>query len=551
MDEIVQEIEKRVAAAHRRLLVRQWAGRLAVCLTITYSLALAAILLPKLFPLPSLPSSWASGWLLAAGVFGLLAATVWTAVRPKSRLEAAVEIDHRYELRERIASSLTLSESDLSTEAGAAVARDAAAAIARIEVAERITLGIDRAVLRPLAPALAALLIALLVGNRVAEATVEKATQEQVVAKQVKEAVEKTRKQLRKKRQDAEKQGLADASALLKKIEEGAAELSKRDPKQVSKAAVQLNDLAKQLQQRKQKLGSGKELRNQLNRMKDLGRGPADKAADAMKKGDWKQAMKEIEKLRQQIAGGKASAEQKKQLVKQLGNMQQKLAEAAQQQQAQKRELQRQLAEAQRKGDLQQAGKLQQKLDQMGQQAPQMKQMQQMAQQMKQAQDALQQGDAQKAANAMEQMAQQMQQMAQDAQEMEMLDAAMTDIQLAKEGMMGDPQMAQAMAQAGGKPNEGKPGPGNGRGRGSGDRPDEKNDVAFRDSQVKQQVGRGASTFGGLVKGPSIKGEVAESIKTQLNADSAEPADPLTSERLPRSRREHAEAYFRALREKL
>lgn len=551
----METIQQRVDAARRRLLVRQWAGRLATCLTVAFLVALVAVLTPKLFAIPGLPAWWATAWLVGSGVVGIVAATVWTALSPRSRLDAAVEIDKRFDLRERVASSLSLTEDDLATPAGAAVAKDAARAIDRVEVSEQFRLGLDRRAWQPILPIALALLVAVLVGNREAEATAEKAKTEAAEVEQRKDATERARKQLKKRREQAEKDGLTDTTALLKKVEEGTAEIAKKDAKDASKAAVKLNDLTKQLAERRQKLGGGKELRNQLNRMRNLGKGPAEKAADAMKQGDWKRAMEEVAKLRREIAGGKVSPEKRQQLANQLGKMQEKLAQAAQQQQAQQQELKRQLAEAQRKGDLNQAGKLQQKLDQMAQKAPQMQKLQQMAQQMAQAQQALDKGDAKAAADAMQQMQQQMAQMAKEDLEMEMLDAAMTDIQMAKQGMGMEPgqQMAgmpgQGMGQ--GKNMNGPPGEGMGEGRGKGPRPDEKNDVAFRDSKVKQNVGRGASTFGGLVKGPSIKGDVAESIKTQLDAAAAEPADPLTSERLPRSRREHAEEYFRSLREKL
>jgi hypothetical protein len=52
-----------------------------------------------------------------------------------------------------------------------------------------------------------------------------------------------------------------------------------------------------------------------------------------------------------------------------------------------------------------------------------------------------------------------------------------------------------------------------------------------------------------MVEGPNIKGEVAQSIKEEMATLSAEPADPLTSERLPKSRRQHAEQYFQMLRD--
>jgi hypothetical protein len=92
-------------------------------------------------------------------------------------------------------------------------------------------------------------------------------------------------------------------------------------------------------------------------------------------------------------------------------------------------------------------------------------------------------------------------------------------------------------------------GMGMGEGRGYGPRPDERNATNFRESRVRQKPGRGAATFGGLVDGPNIRGDVLQEIKQDMAMLEAEPADPLTSERLPGSRREHAEQYFQLLRE--
>ncbi|MEQ8848168.1 hypothetical protein [Botrimarina sp.] len=547
----MDEIRQRIDAARRRLILRQWAGRLAVCLAVAFGAALVAIAVPKLVAVAGLPAAWSVWWLVGAAVIGLAAATVWTALDNRSPLDAAVEIDKRFGLRERVASTLSLTEEDFSTEAGAALARDARRAIDRVEVSEQFRFGLNRTAWLPVAPAVVAVLLAALVSNRTASATADTPDAKQAVAEQIKKVAEESRKKLAERRKKAEEEGLADASALLKKVEEGTGEIAKKDTKDKTETAVKLNDLTQQLAERKQKLGGGDELRDQLNRMKDLGKGPADKAADAMKQGDWKKALDEISKLSEKIASGKLSPEEQEQLADQLGKMKEKLQQAAQQQAAQKKELERQLADAQRKGDLQQAGKLQQKLDQLAQKAPQMQALEQLAQKMGECQQCMKQGDGQQAAQAMQQLAQQMQQLQKQAQEMEMLDAAMTDIQMAKQAMgMEAQQLAQMMGPA--PPNQqGKPGQGMGEGRGEGARPSEENDVNFRDSQVKQNVGRGASTFGGLVEGPSIKGEVAESIKTGLSADTVEPADPLVSERLPKSRQEHAEEYFRGLRERL
>ena len=62
----------------------------------------------------------------------------------------------------------------------------------------------------------------------------------------------------------------------------------------------------------------------------------------------------------------------------------------------------------------------------------------------------------------------------------------------------------------------GKPGRGMGQGVGIGARPEEKNATNLRDTQVRQNAQRGAATFGGLVEGPNIKGDVGQSIKEEM-----------------------------------
>jgi hypothetical protein len=185
-----------------------------------------------------------------------------------------------------------------------------------------------------------------------------------------------------------------------------------------------------------------------------------------------------------------------------------------------------------------------------------MNRLQQLAQQMAQAKQGLQQGDAQKAADAMAKLADQLNQMQQEMNEMEMLDAAMEGLQMAKDAMACEECEGEGCAACQGNmgnmfANQMGQGMGMGmnEGRGSGPRPDEKNATNTRDTRVRQTPRNGSATFGGLVDGPNIKGDVAEAIKEEMATLEAEPADPLTTERLPNSRREHAHQYFELLRE--
>ena len=173
---------------------------------------------------------------------------------------------------------------------------------------------------------------------------------------------------------------------------------------------------------------------------------------------------------------------------------------------------------------------------------------------MGQCQQGLKQGDGQKAADAIGKMAQQLDQMQQEMNEMEMLDMAMDQIEMAKDAMAckicngeGCQDCMGNMANNGKFNPNGKPGRGlKGQGPAWASGPRKRTATNLRDTRVRQNARRGAATFGGLVEGPNIKGEVGQSIKEEMATLSAEPADPLTSERLPNSRREHAEQYFQA-----
>jgi chemotaxis protein histidine kinase CheA len=372
------------------------------------------------------------------------------------------------------------------------------------------------------------------------------------------------------KREQAEQQGLKDAADIFKQIEKGSDELAKNDKVDRKQAALKLNDLAQQLEQRKNQLGGRDELEKQLNSMKDFGQGPAEKIASAVKQGDWSKAVDELNKLKEQVASGELSDEKKEQLQQQLDKMQNKLAEAAQAHSDAMQDMKEQIDQQKQNGDLAKAAELQQQIDKLAAQKPQMDNLQQLADKLGQCQDCMQQGDAEGAAQSLDQLADQLGQMQQELGEMEMLDEALEQIEAAKQAMdCGECNGAgcEACQGQGGAPgqkpgdgqgqkNEGQDqqggqGPGIGTGRGNAAPGQGDDTTATRDSRVRQKPGQGAAVFGGLVEGPNVRGAsnlAEQEVGGQLNA---EPADPLTAERLSRPRREHAEEYFDKLREEL
>lgn len=553
----MDQLRKQVARARRRLIIEQFLGRLIWCLLGALSLAAVAIAAPRVTVIEGIPANWDYAWLIGGCAAAILGAGVWTFVSNRSPIDAAIEIDRRFELRERVASSLSLSQEELSSEAGRAVINDALHAVGRIDVDEKFRVGIGRRAWWPLVPAAVVFALVAFVDNREASSSVD-ASAAAKMEQQTKNALDSFRKKLEVQRKKlAEDKGLKAADDMFKQIEEGTRELTQKEKLDPSKAHVKLNDLAKELEQKRQKLGGDNALKEQLQKMKDLGAGPADKAAQAMKQGDWNKAVQEMDKLAKELREGKLDKAGQEQLAKQLQKMKEKLEAAAEAHQQVMADLKKQIEEQKKGGNLAKAGELQQKLEQLQKQQPAMDRLQQLAQQMAQAQQGLQNGNGKKAADAMAQMAQQLGQMQKEMDQMKALDAMMDQMELAKDAMVckncngkGCEECQGNMFGMNGNKNfTGKPGRGMGEGTGIGDRPAERGDTNTRETHVRQNSRRGSATFGGLVEGPNIKGDVAQSIKEEMTKRAAEPADPLTSDRLPSSRREQAEQYFQALRE--
>lgn len=552
MDKLIQQVRR----ARTRLMVEKYLRWLVWSLFGTLVLATIAIAAPRVLVIEGLPQAWDMAWAIGSVVAAFVIAGIATYVTRTSALDAAIEIDRRFELRERVASSLSLTPNELETPAGHALVSDAARRIERIEVGAKFRPQVERRAWLPLIPGAIALCLALLVDVRVAEssdAELAKAA-DQV---RVKEASEVVRKAMEEKRKEAKEKDLKHAEEAFKQLEATAKEMENKNEGDRKQAAIKLNNLKKQLEERRNELGASSEFKKQMEKMKDLGKGPAEKLADAVRQGDFKQAMEEVSKLQEKIAKDNLTPEEKEQLQNQLEKMKDKLAEAAQQQRDAMDQLKKQIDEQKAQGNLAKAGELQQQLDKMQQQQQQMDQLDKLAQQLAECQNCMKQGDQQGAAQAMQQMAEQLKQMQQEMGEMEMLDEALQQLEMAKnamqcEGCNGQGCQAcqgggQKMAQQGGK-GDGR-GNGMGEGQGQGFRPDEKNDTKLRDSQVRQKPGAGAVTFGGKVEGPNLKGETAAQVQQELEAIQPEPADPLTSDRLPRSRAENAEQYFESLRD--
>ena len=156
--------------------------------------------------------------------------------------------------------------------------------------------------------------------------------------------------------------------------------------------SVKLNDIKKEIEERRKQLGGSKDLKNSLQKLKDVGNGPAKKVAEAMAKGDMKMAAKAVKNLAEKLKSGKMSDAEKKKLANDIKQLAKEFQKIQKQHQAKKDQLKKDIQKAMEQGDPNKAAKLQAKLDEMEKQKAQMDKFKKMAQKMQNCAECMKKG---------------------------------------------------------------------------------------------------------------------------------------------------------------
>lgn len=538
----MEELKKQVMRAHRRLSLQRFLTVLSWSLFLTLLLAAGAIAVPKIWALSIDAQTWQITWLTGAIAVGSLIAATYAYVTRRTPLEAAIEIDRRFGLKERVSSTFALSDAELDSTIGQALVEDASRRVARLDVSDQFAFRGRWTSMLPLAPALLALLL-LFLPNALMEPTKTNAASLDV-KKQIKNSTEELKKKWAEQRKKAEQKDL-EAAKLFTELEKGVGDLNKLDNVDKKKALVKLNDMAEEIKKRRNEIGDMNKLQKQLNQLKNLKPGPASELSKAMKDGDLSKAVSEINTLKNQLASGKMSNKDREALATQLQQMAEKLQQQIEAQEMAKKELEKQIEQAKNAGDNAKAGELQRKLDGMNAQNQQLNQMKKMAQKLAQASKAAGKGDPQQAADQLESLAGDLEALKAELEELDMLDEAMEQLASAKDSMNCKECNGMGCASCNGLGSMGKiPGMGMGEGQGQGDRPEAETDKNFYDSQVRGKIGKGKAVSTGYADGKNIAGDALEEIKETMEAANVDSSDPLTNVRLPREHRDHAREYF-------
>lgn len=553
---VMNELNLQVKRAQFRLNLFRFIYRLAWCCFASLLVAAVAIVVPKIWAMNVNAEAWFWGWVGGALVVGLGGAALWTYLSRFSSLDAAIEIDQRFGLKERISSTLALNEQEQETEIGKALVSDAVRRVERIDITEKFQFNGRWWNLLPLAPAI--LVFAMMFFPNAKDPT-KQANATSVTAKQtIEKSTQELKKRVAKLREKAKAEGkdLKIATEALKQIEKGVEDLTKADgTNDKKKAMVKLNNLADEIRKRRQEMGDKESLQKQLNQLGNMKQGPADRLTRAMKDADFGKAMDEISKLQQDMKDGKLSKEQQDNLAKQMNQMADKLQQMAAAHEQAKQDLQQKIDQAKRNGDRAKAGELQKKLDKMQNQQKQMDKLNQMAQNMQKAAQAMQNGQKKQAQQQMDQLAQNLQEMQENMEELEMMNDALDEIAQAKDAMNceacqgGGCEACMGEGEDGGMGfGEGEmPGDGMGEGEGVGDRPEAETDTSTYESKVKGKIRKGRAVVTGTANGQNVAGRSSEDIKELLSVEDAEDADPLSDQQIPRNLKDHARQYLETI----
>jgi cation transport regulator ChaC len=562
-------IQRQVEKARRRLILARFANLACWSLFAAWLVAALAILARSIWTLPWDIATWDWAWLGGTTVAAVVIAAMVALLTAPSRPSVAAEVDSRFGLRERLSSVVSMPEKDLQSPMGQALVADATRRAEPLDVRDQFSLSPTRLGWLPALPAVV-VAVAMFIGPaNTQNAAIELSPELVSQTNQVKVAADSLKRKIQQQRQRAEDTGLKEAEEFFKKLETELDQLSSRSAIDQKDAMIAMNDLKKQLEQRREELGSSEQMKSALSKMEDMQRGPADEIVKAMQRGNFDDAKKQVKQLADQLREGGLNDQQKQELQKQIEQMREKLNQAGQKNEQAQQQLQQQIDQAKREGRAGDAAKMQQQMEQLQAEQAQLQQTQEMAEAMQQAAQALEEGKIGEAADALENLAEQLGEMQAEMQQLEDLKNALDDVAQSKQQMRCSSCSGKGCQQCDGgngggqggdggegdgeggseKQNRGGGGSGIGTGTGRGDGDEEEIDAKTYDSQVRGEPKRGSAIIAGFADGPNRKGVSREEVKDAVLGAINDKSDPLENQVLPRVERDHTREYFNRLRQ--
>ncbi|MFL5242007.1 MAG: hypothetical protein ACJ8FY_07855 [Gemmataceae bacterium] len=529
--------QRQLACARRRLLLQTALDYAAWCCTGGLVLAIVWFLAgPYVLETSADWRRWAAagGLIAMGGTFGV--AFAW--VRRPAAVSAALALDERFGLKERVTTSLLLSASQATTPAGQALLADVNERVRGLDVASRFPIRVGWNTGLILVGAIALVLVALFYEPTIRN-TNSKTNGDLLLAPETKADVDKEFQQLAKN----EKLKKPDPVAKNDKVQEIDDDLEKllnqpRDNKDQVKDRIrdltEIEDKIKDDQKATEdKAAAIKEQLKQMDRLRKK-----DKKSDddrnglekAMKDGDLEKAKQEMDRLAKKLKDKELNIPEREQLQNELHDIQDKLERLSREKEDLEKEME-DLRELSRKGELD-PDALDRELDQLKKSAEKLDReaednLKEAADLMKQAEQDLREGKDEEAAEKMRQAAEKMQQAAGQGESDDFAER-LVQVQKAK----------RVLTQSLG-----------GRGPGQGRRPEDKEgETKSLNTKVAGKLDpKGKKELTGTAPGHSFKKKSSAEMEGEIQQASQEAPEAIERQRLPRAATDMTKGYFENL----
>jgi hypothetical protein len=312
-------LDQQVHRVRRRLFLQQLLTYLA------WSLVAALVASAVWFLVQPLVIQDAAPWLrwtvlgcaLGMAVLGSVALAL---LKAPSRIAAALSLDERFQLRERVTTSLTLEPALINTPAGQALLADVSRRLDPVRVGDRFPIKVPWTAWLVPAGAAAIALLAIFYNPALNTVTASPEEKQAAINPEAKSEIEKKLEKLKKPDPKTteprpKSEELAKIEAELDKFAKKAPETKEEANELISKMTEMEDKIKKAQQDLHDKDEARREQMKQIDRVmkKNPKNGPANDLRKALEKNDLKKAEDELDKLNQKLqAEGKAEKLKKK-----------------------------------------------------------------------------------------------------------------------------------------------------------------------------------------------------------------------------------------------
>jgi hypothetical protein len=342
-------VHRQVSRASHRLFVQTLLDSLVWCWTAALLTAVVWFLVQPL--VLGKPDEWVR-WAIAAGIFviatGVGVALAWR--RSPSHVAAALELDGRFQLRERVTTALTLAPEYEHSSVGQALLADANERVANVDVRTRFPVRLSRTALIVPGCGLLLGLVAYFYNPTFSTAEVRQPQQKDerkfVPAREIVQDVNNLKKLTQT---DWFKNPKTEEEKKRRQMIEEALKIDPKNEEQQREQAEKIQQIKNEIKDRLDDLKAEQERKKELqDQLKKLGekvqqdgqQGPAKDVQKALQEGDAEKAAEKMKELADKLKDDKLDEKEKQELQQQLNDLKQQLNDAADQK-AQKDQLQK------------------------------------------------------------------------------------------------------------------------------------------------------------------------------------------------------------------